>query len=70
MELERVSKARLTVCERPDRKWGWQLVSESGWVIAADGGGGFESAHEAGLEARRVVYGEYADVAEGRRHLD
>lgn len=67
--LERASRARLTVYERPDRKWGWRVVSENGWVIAIDGGQGFATANEADSAARRVLYGDYADVETDRRRL-
>lgn len=67
--LERASKGRLTVYERPDRKWGWRLESENGRLIATDGGDGFATANEADSAARRLLYGDYADVETDRRRL-
>lgn len=47
------------VFQRSDGKWAWRLLAENSYVIATDGGQGYNNRSDADSMGRRVLSGEY-----------
>jgi uncharacterized protein YegP (UPF0339 family) len=57
------------VFQRKDKKWGWELKSDNGNIVATDGGQGYENESDAKNMADRIVGGQFKDAAKFRRPL-
>jgi uncharacterized protein YegP (UPF0339 family) len=57
------------VVQRTDKKWGWQLVTDNGNIVATDGGQGYENESDAKSMADRIIGGEFKDAQKFRRPL-
>lgn len=47
------------VFRRTDGRWAWRLKADNGYIVATDGGQGYENATDAEAMCRRVISGEY-----------
>jgi len=47
------------VYQRADGKWAWRLRAQNGYIIATDGGQGYENRGDADSMGRRVLSGEF-----------
>lgn len=60
--------AQRIVYERPDGKWGWQLIGDNGSdIIATDGNQGYSSEARAREMADKITSGHYKDAQKLRR---
>ena len=50
------------VFQRTDGKWAWRLKASNGYIVATDGGQGYNNRADADTGGRRVVNGEYGPV--------
>ncbi len=57
------------VVQRKDKKWGWELKSDNGNIIATDGSQGYEREAEAKEMADRIIGGEFKNADKLRRAL-
>lgn len=58
--------AKLEVYTREDRKWAWRLKADNGFIVATDGGQGYEDKDTCKTLGIAVVTGVYkgAEVVE------
>jgi uncharacterized protein YegP (UPF0339 family) len=50
------------VFQRADRKWAWRLKAANGYIVATDGGQGYDNRADADAQGRKVVNGGYGPV--------
>lgn len=48
------------VYQRADGKWAWRLKATNGYILATDGGQGYNNRADADSMGRRVLSGEFS----------
>lgn len=48
------------VFQRADGKWAWRLKAANGYIVATDGGQGYNNYSDAESMGKRVLSGEFA----------
>ncbi len=54
--------AKLEIYRRADRKWAWRLKADNGFIVATDGGQGYEDKSTCKQYGVAVTTGAYRDA--------
>lgn len=53
---------RRNIYKRTDGKWAWQLIADNGYIIATDGGQGYNNEVDCRSISDRVINGGYGNA--------